>query len=293
MKAGSEEALLAAITKRDVGDRRVVTGIGDDCAVVRTKDRNLWQLLKTDAVVEGVHFERGTPAEAIGWKAMMRPLSDFAAMSGVPEFALVTLALARQTEVGWAGSLYAGLRRAGRKFEVAIVGGETTSTSGAAVVAVTVSGYVEPERCVWRNQGRPGDDLFVTGSLGGAMRGKHLRFTPRLREARWLTEHFQAHAMMDLSDGLAKDLPRLARASGCSFALERALPRARGCSEGAAMGDGEDYELLFALSPRDREALARSWKKRWSLRLTRIGKLTQGGQLPVLPGGYDHFASRR
>ena len=109
---------------------------------------------------------------------------------------------------------------------------------------------MEKRRCVLRSGGRPGDALFVTGLLGGSLAGKHLDFTPRLAEARWLTQHFHLRAMMDLSDGLGADLPRLAAASGCGFELGE-IPCTPGCSRDSALGDGEDFELLFAAGPRD------------------------------------------
>jgi thiamine-monophosphate kinase len=136
--------------------------------------------------------------------------------------------------------------------------------------------------------------LFVTGRLGGSLAGRHLDFRPRLAEARWLVSHFQPHAMMDLSDGLAADLPRLAAASGCGYAIEESrLPCAPGCTAAQAMADGEDYELLFALAPRTAAALEAAWKQRFPrLRLTRIGTLERRTQTQTHGHGYDHFAKR-
>lgn len=290
MKIKSEEDLLQSLARERTGPE-IVAGIGDDCAVIRTADRLQWRLFKTDAVVEGRHYRRGTPAQAIGWKAMMRPLSDFAAMSGEPQHALVTVAMRRTLDLKWWRDLYRGLRGAGRKFKVTIIGGETVTTAGPVVVVIAVSGVVEKARCVFRRGGRKGDDLYVTGKLGGTGKGRHLRFVPRIEQSRWLTKKFRVHAMMDLSDGLAKDLPRLAAASRCGFDLALdSVPRARECSLERALNEGEDYELLFALSPRDRVKLAQEWRKRWRLPLTRIGQLTAAGFSPSLAGGYDHFA---
>ena len=137
------------------------------------------------------------------------------------------------------------------------------------------------------------DDLFVTGHLGGSLGGKHLRFVPRIQESRWLTKNFSVHAMIDLSDGLGADLLRLGRASKLGFEIEvQKLPLARGATIDNAFSDGEDYELLFAISPRERDRLQRQWKRKFSkLPLTRIGRLSQ---LPALnsrplPSGYVHF----
>jgi thiamine-monophosphate kinase len=134
--------------------------------------------------------------------------------------------------------------------------------------------------------------LFVTGRLGGSIRSKHLRFVPRIEESRWLTQNFSIQAMMDLSDGLGADLPRLARASRVGFEVEEsAIPRNRGCSVEKAINDGEDYELLFAVAPRDEKRLQASWKKRFpKLLLTRIGQLTPSSARRNRKfRGYVHF----
>ena len=212
--------------------KSVVHGPGDDCAVVETRDRRNFLVLKTDCVVAGVHFLATANALDIGWKAMMRPLSDFAATSAVPQFALITLIAPEQTKVEWVEELYRGLRRAAKRFKVSIVGGETSSTPGPMAISVSVVGFVERDRCVSRGGGKVGDDLFVTGRLGGAMKQKHLQFVPRIAESRWLTKNFSIHAMMDLSDGLGADLPRLARASRVGFTVETEnLPLTRGATD--------------------------------------------------------------
>ena len=174
---------------------------------------------------------------------------------------------------------------------MAIVGGETSNIKGPAVISVGLTGFVERSRWVSRDGGKAKDELLVTGRLGGSLRGRHLKFAPRIEEARWLTEHFPIHAMMDLSDGLGADLPRLARASGVGFEVdEDAVPRQRGCSARHAIGDGEDYELLFAVSPTVSAELQRRWRKRWPLELTRIGRLTKAKSSPEnWPAGYVHF----
>jgi thiamine-monophosphate kinase len=266
---------------------------GEDCAVVRSGSELL--LLKTDCVVEGIHFSKKDDVAAVGWKAMMRPLSDFAAMSGVPQFALVTLVAPSTKTLVWTEKLYAGLRKAAGKFGVQIVGGETSATFGPAVISISATGGVESDRWVSRSGGRVGDELFVTGKLGGSIRRKHLRFMPRITESRWLTQNFSIHAMMDLSDGLGADLPRLAHASGLNFAInETALPRNRGCTIEQAIKDGEDYELLFAISPRESRKLETRWKKQFpKLSLTRIGRLTRTSNTkPQTWSGYVHFKQR-
>ncbi|MEP6955261.1 MAG: thiamine-phosphate kinase [Chthoniobacterales bacterium] len=288
-----EERLLQQILPQLPQTRAVVAGAGDDCAVAKFGGgENSLLLLKTDCVVEGVHFESGARAAAVGWKAMARPLSDFAAMAGVPQFALVTLLAPPTTSGAWVMGVYRGLTKAARAFDVAIVGGETSGTDGPVVISVSLTGVVEAKRWISRRGGKAGDALFVTGRLGGSIRGKHLRFMPRIREAGWLAQNFAVHAMMDLSDGLGADLPRLAAASRVGFELdEAAIPRTRGCSLAQAISDGEDYELLFALAPEEAVSLQKKWSRRFPrLALTRIGRFVREmkGQGEKLKG-YVHF----
>jgi thiamine-monophosphate kinase len=265
--------------------------------VVKFRAAQDWLLLKTDCVVERIHFAGDARASAVGWKAVMRALSDFAAMSGTPEFALITLAIPGQKQSSWLSELYRGLNKAAARFNVAIVGGETSETFGPVAIVVSVAGFVERHRCVLRSGGKNDDDLFVTGTLGGSKRGRHLAFLPRIEEARWLTANFKLHAMIDLSDGLGVDLPRLARASKLGFSLNHsALPVSRGCTVQQAISDGEDYELLFAISPRDRVRLLKAWRKRFPrIRLTRIGQFNQKSTIKnqKFPSGYVHFRQRR
>ncbi|MEO6870945.1 MAG: thiamine-phosphate kinase [Chthoniobacterales bacterium] len=289
-----EDRLIASLVDDLTTRRDVIAGAGDDCAVVRIPGAEKLLLLKTDCVVEGVHFLPNEKPVAIGWKAMARTLSDFAAMSGLPQFALVTLVVPPEREARWTSQLYRGLRRVADRFSVAIVGGETSSTKGPTMVSISAIGSVEKDRWVSRAGGRPNDALFVTGKLGDSIRKKHLNFLPRIEEARWLTANFQLHAMMDLSDGLGADLPRLAKASKVGFEIdETALPRKRGCSVEQAINDGEDYELLFAISPNDADQLASKWQKEFpKILLTRIGRLTRHSS-PVTRHsfrGYVHFS---
>ena len=292
-----EDKLLAQVFPKLNRNSQVVIGAGDDCAVAKFRGAKDWLLLKTDCVVEEIHFRRKTNARAVGWKAMMRALSDFAAMSGIPEFALITLAIAGKKKASWVRELYRGLNRAAARFNVAIVGGETSETVGPTAIVVSVVGFVERARCILRSAGKANDDLFVTGELGGSMPVRHLNFLPRIEEARWLTANFKVHAMIDLSDGLGADLPRLAHASKLGFALDqRALPLSPGCTVQQAISEGEDYELLFAISPRQRKHLQTRWQKQFpELPLTRIGRLTQNSMLKTqkLRSGYVHFRQRR
>lgn len=283
------EQLLPALRVK----KNVVAGAGDDCAVVRPPTGNKLLLLKTDCIVEKIHFESNADPIAVGWKAMMRPLSDFAAVSGVPQFALITLILPAARSTSWVKKLYRGLQRAAARFEVSIVGGETSNTRGPIVISVSISGFVENDRYVSRSGGKAGDALFVTGKLGGSIRGSHLRFLPRIEQARWLTKNFPIHAMMDLSDGLGADLPRLARASKLGFNIDlEKLPLNPGCEIDNAISDGEDYELLFAVGARQGDNLQKRWRRKFPrLPLTRVGSLIPNSEIrnPKFPRGYVHF----
>jgi len=265
---------------------------GDDCSVVDSGGDRLL-LLKTDALVGGVHYEKSADPEAVGWKAMARVFSDFAAMGGVGEKFMVTLALPGSTEIAWVERLYAGMGKCLQEFGATLAGGETCRVpeGSVAVISISAMGSVKRGCAVLRSGGSAGDHIWVTGSLGGSLSGKHLSFSPRVEEGRWLAEHAGVTAMMDLSDGLAKDLPRLAAASDCGFEIQRdAVPLNPGCTVDQALGDGEDFELLFT-APAD-ATFENGWKAHFpELRITRIGVLVGSGEGGALSGGWDHFES--
>jgi len=258
--------------------------------VVETAGR--LQLLKSDCLIEGIHFLPDADPKWIGWKAMCRSISDIAAMGGTPLDALVTLAVRPETEFTWLQRVYAGLQTAAKIYQVNLVGGETARSPGPFFLSVALTGTVERGRYVGRSGGRNGDWLYVTGRLGGSIGGRHLRFRPRVPEARWLVSHFPVHAMMDLSDGLASDLPRLAKASRLGFEVDLArLPLHRGSSPENGLRDGEDYELLFAVPTAAKKRLEIEWRTKFpKLRLTAIGRLVENGTADFSGKGYDHFA---
>jgi thiamine-monophosphate kinase len=285
-----EDALIRRILRGFPGGPRLAVGPGDDCAVVDS-GRGPLRLLKTDAIVEGIHFLPDTPAEKVGWKSVARVLSDFAAMGGTPEHLLVTVAIDAGRPLAWMDGLYRGIRKCLAAHGGVLAGGETTRLPAGAVISVAGEGRVGRRDLVLRSGGKPGDLLLVTGRLGGSIRGKHLGFTPRLAEAAWLVRHLRPSAMMDLSDGLAKDLPRLADASGCGFELGE-VPANSGCGRQQALGDGEDYELLLAVPPQRWQAAAAAWAAAFPrLPLSVIGRLREPGQAPRLHGGWDHFSN--
>jgi thiamine-monophosphate kinase len=285
-----EDAVVARLTKSLRLDGRVKLGAGDDCAVVETSGR--LQLFKSDCIIEGVHFLPDADPKWVGWKAMCRSISDIAAMGGKPLDALVTVAVRPDTEFAWLKRVYVGLRTAAQAYEVNVVGGETVKSPGPFFLSVAMTGTVEGTRYASRSGGRKGDWLYVTGRLGGSIAGRHMRFRPRVAEARWLVQRFPVHAMMDLSDGLASDLPRLARASRVGFEVDTAkLPLNPGCSRENGLQDGEDYELLFAVPPSTKKQLEAEWRTTFpKLRLTAIGRLVENERSQLMGKGYDHFA---
>lgn len=293
-----EDALIARLVALVPHDPDPLAGPGDDCAVIDFgPDHETLQLLKTDALVGGVHFLPEADPRAVGWKAAARVVSDFAAMGGEPKRFLVTVALPVETEVAWVEDLYRGISDCLNAFDAVLAGGETTRVpeGSAPVISVSATGSVRREHLALRSTGKPGQVVLVTGTLGGSIHGKHLDFTPRKKESDWLVSQYKPTAMMDVSDGLAKDLPRLAGASGCGFELdERALPLAAGCSVDQALGDGEDFELLLAIEKERVPGLLTAWVKVFpGLPLTVIGRLVEAGKGGMLRGGWDHFAVER
>lgn len=287
-----EDQLIRRLVSLVSTDENVLAGAGDDCAVVRSGDASDW-LLKTDCVVAGIHFDEMEAPERVGGKAMGRVLSDMAAMAGVPLHALVTLGVPSEIDEEWLVRLYRGMVKQADGYGVNIVGGETSRTRGPLFLSVSMLGAVDCGKAVLRSTGSAGDLLYVTGQLGGSLAGHHLDFVPRIREARWLTEHFRPTAMMDLSDGLAADLPRLARSSGVGYRVDTEnIPQRNHCGVEAACSDGEDYELLFSIPAENGHALEHSWRTQFpELPLTCIGSLQNEG-MELLGSGYDHMRTR-
>ena len=276
------------------GEQDVIVGVGDDCAVLGSADPERYELLKTDAVVAGVHFSEHDAPERVGRKALCRVISDIAAMGGVPQAALVTIAFPRAVDPGNVEAWYRGLQSAAKEFDVALVGGETTSTvRGDAMISVAMTGWVERACCVLRTGAKVGDGIAVTGKLGGSLNsGRHLDFIPRTEVARWLVAEgkYRPSAMMDLSDGLARDLPRLAKASGVGFRIDREkIPCHDGVEVSGALVDGEDYELLMTFAPECRPESA-EWAEVFpDVEFTVIGEITDEVETP-LQGGWDHLS---
>jgi thiamine-monophosphate kinase len=308
----NEFELIARLTRSLPANKSVVVGAGDDCAVLDFGLPDKLLLLKTDAVVQGIHFAPETPPEKIGHKALARCLSDIAAMAGTPAAAVVTIALPRQFDPEFVETIYDGMNALARRHELAIVGGETTTNPERMLISVAIVGTVQRGKAVLRSGAEVGDAIFVTGELGGSRAGRHLEFEPRLVEAQWLAQHFSLHAMIDLSDGLAGDLRHVLKASrvgaellATSIPVSREARRAAKAESSAkppllaALTDGEDFELLFSVASRDAVPLLDAWKKRFpGLLITCIGKITASegitirdkeGVRPLTAHGYVHF----
>lgn len=279
--------------------------VGDDAACVAWEGGDV--VLTSDAVMMGRHVEEGTPPEQVGAKAVKRLLSDLAAMGAAPHSALVNLVAPASLDVGWLESCYRSMNQVALGAGLVIRGGDTTS---GAVFQLHVFGVgsVPSGTGVPRGGGRPGDGIYVTGSLGGSRNGKHLDFEPRIAQGAWLRRQPGLHAMMDITDGLALDLSRLCRASSCACEVfAEWIPVSDAAPTGdagiqAALQDGEDYELLFTVAPDSEESLFAGWGEAFpDLVVSRIGRLIPGtspcevhwsGQRHPLSdfGGYDHFA---
>jgi len=299
----SEFSYINWLRKRIPSQASVLIGPGDDTAAMRV-DGSRPLLITTDMLMEGSCFLlRDAGAHAVGRKALAVNLSDIAAMAGRPTAAVVSLGLPREGGQAIAEGLFEGMREIAEQFDVPIVGGDTNSWSGELVVSVTVLGEATGSGPVRRNGARPGDAIFVTGALGGSIRGKHLDFVPRVRESQLLHAMVGLSAMIDISDGLSRDLHHLCEESGCGALLDSAaVPISDAAIELAAtsgksplehaLGDGEDFELLFCVGAEDGERL----RQHSPVPVWQIGVMTEQGVelmrdgtrhvLPIM--GYEH-----
>lgn len=299
-------------------------GIGDDAALWKPRPGHE-TILTCDYFLEGTHFLTGKhPPDAIGWKCLARALSDIAAMGGRPRCFLLSLALPRSHRGQWLTDFLSGLGRASKRFGCVLAGGDTT-VDRKALINVTVIGEVPAGSGLLRSAARPGDMIYVSGTLGEAelglrllrnrqakpkrndpRLGKHLYPEPRLQLAQWLTAKRIPSAMMDISDGLSSDLQRLCAASRVGARINvDALPlvRLNGKPRGPrfdtlslALNGGDDYELLFTVNPRNTQRLPGSFD---GLPLTRVGEITQkrkllvrdaqGRERPLVSRGWDPF----
>ncbi len=332
----SEDELVEAIRRvLSDGPAGVIVGIGDDAAVVEAGTGS--QVLTTDMLVEDVHFERTfvSPRD-LGAKAIVVNVSDVAAMAASPRYALVSLGSPSELEAAWVIELVGGMRAACQEYALTLVGGDT-DRADRIVISVTVVGEVAPGRALTRAGAHPGDLIVVTGSLGAAAGGFALSRAHPSKVGRALTsawgrelldafarpvarvgegqtlQQAGATAMMDVSDGLAKDLSRLCAESGVGARVELArvpvAPALRPAAEllgfdplELALSGGEDYELLATIDVTNLELARRELDERFGVTLTDVGVIIEDGLVAVDPGGatvpleprgWDHFARER
>ena len=320
-----ERALIARLCARlPRPSSALILGPGDDAAIVRP-GRAALQVLTTDALVEGVHFSRAwSPPEDIGHKALAVNLSDIAAMGAMPRWALLSLALPVHTPISFVDGLVDGLAALATRHGVSVAGGNITRSPGPIVVDVTVGGEVGQRRYVTRGGAFPGDELWLSGTIGGAHAALAMlqaglpppaalaerlhRPAPRVRLGAAVAAHRAARGLIDLSDGLGAAITQLAEASGCGARIDAvAIPvmsdaRDWWTSQGVdpvrvSLSGGEDYELLLAVPPRWGGRLRHLRRQVTDPPLTRIGTLTRArtlvltaadGEVP-LSSGFDHF----
>jgi len=294
----SEWQLIEKIRQGAQNHPLVRVGIGDDTAVLASHPREI--LVATDTILEGSHFDRKTARpEQIGHKAVAVNLSDIAAMGGIPENILVAISAGRNDDQNFLEAVFAGMIATCNRYQVGIVGGDTTSWSGLLAITVTILGRPHPlRRPILRSGARVGDLIIVTGPLGDSLAsGHHLNFQPRLNEVRRICNSIQPTSMIDISDGLASDLGHICRLSGVAAKLDRqAIPLAPGLKQlpldqalVRALGDGEDFELCLTIAAEDLPLM-----QALSMPFYVVGKIAKGSGLYWQDGetitvqGFEH-----
>lgn len=282
----------------------VLIGSGDDCAVAKLSDGNLLYAT-TDTIVGGIDFINATP-EQIGYKSVAISLSDLAAMgiSYSRIYALISASLPKKiANLSFTHSLFKGMYSICKKFDVQIIGGDLSSTKGPIVITSTLLG-ISKSKSVVRSGAYAGDAILVTGKLGGSILGKHLSFTPRLRESALLNRHYKINSMIDVSDGLVADLNHILELSKVGAVLdEMNIPISQDAYKlksnplQHALTDGEDFELLFTAPLKEAVKIIHNrvlktpvsiigmiTKQKGVRLLSRSGKISN-----VNPQGFTHF----
>lgn len=303
IKQLGEFGLINRLAKDIKTDKSVIVGVGDDAAVLEYSKKE-YLLLTCDMLVEDVDFKINYAApQQIGWKAVCCSVSDVAAMAGIPKWMVISIAIPKHLGLKTVDGIYAGIKKAAAKFKINIVGGDI-SHSEKLVIDVTMLGTVRKSRLIKRSGAKPGDAIFVTGTLGAAVRlGKHLNFTPRLGESRILAENFRINSMIDISDGLSSDLGHILRMSKVGAVIyEKLLPKTKGASLDDVLSEGEDFELLFTAPKKEAEKLEKMFGRFSNVvKITKIGEIVskkQGFKIvdnagrvrQLKPIGYNHFA---
>ena len=293
-----EFKLIERLSRRIKLSSRVIKGIGDDAAVLKYK-RDKYLLFTTDMLVEEKHFHRRSGGYLIGRKAVCSSISDIAAMGGLPRWAVISLGVPGALALKFIDDLYRGMRSFSEKFGIDLAGGDTVG-SREIIINIAMLGEVEKKNLVLRSGSREGDGIFVTGSFGGSLKGKHLRFTPRLKEARFLVKNFKVNSMIDVSDGLAADLGHILESSrvGCII-YEEDIPISKNARTfDSAIKEGEDFELVFTMPESQADRLTKKWP--FDVRLSKIGRVCNadegfnlvrkiGKREKMEPAGYTHF----
>jgi thiamine-monophosphate kinase len=279
----------------------VKTGIGDDAAVVASPGLSMDLVYTTDAVIAGVHFLPGAEPRRIGRKMVGRLLSDLAAIGAEPGHILLNLVAPTALAMSGYDEIYRGAEHLAASFGASIVGGDTVVASPLALHGFA-AGRLPAGTAVLRSGAQPGDFIYVTGNLGGSISGKHLDFTPRVREGVWLRTGGWPTSMIDVSDGLASDLHRICQQSRVGAELEAAaLPVNLDINH--ALYDGEDYELLFTIPAPRAIAFEPAWKAFTSLPCVKIGTILESTNPialrhpdhrlePLYKNGFDHMRTR-
>lgn len=337
-KAGypiQEFELIRALRRRFAPrESALVRGIGDDAAVIATIPRQWWHVT-TDLLLEGVHFDlRTTSPRSVGYRAAMANLSDLAGMGAVPRYLFTSIAIPKQFKASQVAQLYGGLMTACHKHGVVLAGGDTSASKAGLFLCITLIGTTAPRHALLRSGARVGDGIYVTGTLGDSLSGlriltrrprprilnhhyrflinRHLHPTARIQEGQWLNAARLAHAAIDLSDGLSGDLRHICEESRVGAVIELdALPLSSSCRAYAkashqdpiqlALAGGEDYELLFTVSPDKERSLVHQANER-GYHMTRIGtirsrgsgirmRLHNGRPIPLPMTSYEHFRS--
>lgn len=296
-----EIELIKRLSKGFRLDSSVIKGTGDDTAVLKwTKDKYL--LFTCDMVIEDVHFNLSEAAPfQIGWKALGRNISDIAAMGGLPKYAVVSLGINPELSISVADGICKGIKALADRFGVNIVGGDMAK-SKKIVIDVSLIGEVEKNKITFRSGAKAGDLIFVTGTLGGSIRGKHLSFMPKVEESQKLVKNFKINSMIDISDGLILDLSRILEASGVgAYIYENTIPISKAAgSLKNALYDGEDYELLFTMSVKEARRFFKKTFHKMRSPITLIGEIvdkkngfniidSEGREENLKIKGYTHF----
>lgn len=243
-----EFGLIKRFQKKIKTDASVIKGSGDDCAVLSLDKKN-YQLFTTDMIVEGIDFKRNENLAFIGRKALAISISDIVACGGIPRHAVVSLGLPRNMQVKQVDLLAKGIFDLAKKFRINIVGGDI-SAADKLIINVSMLGSVKKNKLCLRQGAKKGDLIMVTGDFGGSIKGKHLRFTPRLKESRFLVDNFKINAMIDVSDGLLQDLGHILEQSAVGAVIYESLIPLSKAAKGFddALCSGEEFELLFTAS---------------------------------------------